>query len=440
MEQIPEQMFISLHLKDHPVLKESKLYKIKYLQMLQNFVGQYAENNSYAEAMLNAYYNKFLGISLPLPGVEINEPTKSDLYSFFLTALQYQFVFITDCLLICAYKNMSTAQKIMTEFKPLFKFDDVALDSLFNALYNRQIVGENIKSAKAAVDCWQKNLRFMRQPGLRILVTANMSAGKSTLINAIVGKRLNRTAQEACTAHLCCLYNKPFEDDLTHLVSPKLVYDASEQDILDSQKDCDCTLTTYYRTCEPLPKQVCIIDTPGVNSAMNKEHGNLTKQALQNEKYDKLVYIFNANQLGTNDEFDYLKYLSENVPAEKLVFVVNKLDTFNQKRDSINESLQGINDILLKFGYKKPVVCPVSAYFALLLKMKQANCVLDDNEQDDLNLYIRKYNRQYFNLWPYYEANLKIKNINNSQNEIFIELAMKSGLYGLEQILFDNLL
>lgn len=440
MEQIPEQMFISLHLKKHPVIKESRLYKIKYLQMLQHFVRLYAENNFYAEAMLNAYYSKFLKTNLHLSDTAIIEPTKSELYSFFLSALQYQFIFITDCLLICAYKNMTTAQKIMAEFKPLFNSGDVALDSLFNALYNRQLAGDNIKSAAVAIDCWQKNLRFMRQPGLRILVTANMSAGKSTLINAIVGKRLNRTAQEACTGHLCQLYNKPFEDDLTHLVAPKLIYNANEQEILNSQKDCDCTLTTYYQTFEPLQKQVCIIDTPGVNSAVNKEHGNLTKKALKEEKYDKLVYIFNANQLGTNDEFDYLKYLSENVPAEKLIFVVNKLDTFNQKRDSISESIKGINDILNKFGYKKPVVCPVSAYFALLLKMKQEKCVLDDNEQDDLNLYIRKYNRQYFNLWPYYEANLKIKNINNSQNEIFIELAMKSGLYGLEQILFDNLL
>lgn len=436
MEQIPEQMFISLHLKDHPVLKESKLYKIKYLQMLQNFVGQYAENNSYAEAMLNAYYNKFLGISLPLPGVEISEPTKSDLYSFFLTALQYQFVFITDCLLICAYKNMATAQKIMAEFKPLFKFDDVALDSLFNALYNRRIVGENIKSATVAVDCWQKNLRFMRQPGLRILVTANMSAGKSTLINAIVGKRLNRTAQEACTAHLCCLYNKPFEDDLTHLVSPKLVYNASEQDILDSQKDCDCTLTTYYRTCEPLPKQVCIIDTPGVNSAMNKEHGNLTKQALQNEKYDKLVYIFNAEQLGTDEEIAYLRYIVDTVPQNKLIFVINKLDTFNCNEDSIKASIEDVGKDLTKVGCKKPIICPVSAQFAFLLKLKRSGCALNQKEKLIFDYFSEIFMMDDYDLSIYYKKQQRTKNRCLPIKDYFTEMSNKCGLYGFEQALF----
>lgn len=436
MEQIPEQMFISLHLKKHPVIKESRLYKIKYLQMLQHFVRLYAENNSYAEAMLNAYYSKFLKTNLHLSDTAIIEPTKSELYSFFLSALQYQFIFITDCLMICAYKNMTTAQKIMAEFKPLFNSGDVALDSLFNALYNRQLAGDNIKSAAVAIDCWQKNLRFMRQPGLRILVTANMSAGKSTLINAIVGKRLNRTAQEACTGHLCQLYNKPFEDDLIHLVSPKLVYNASEQEILNSQKDCDCTLTTYYQTFEPLQKQVCIIDTPGVNSAVNKEHGNLTKKALKEEKYDKLVYIFNAEQLGTDEEIAYLRYIIDNVPNDKLIFVINKLDTFNSNEDSIKASIEDVGKDLTKVGCKRPIICPVSAQFAFLLKLKRSGCALNQKEKLIFDYFSEIFMMDDYDLSIYYKKQQRTKNRCLPIKDYFTEMANKCGLYGFEQALF----
>lgn len=436
MEQIPEQMFISLHLKKHPVIKESRLYKIKYLQMLQHFVRLYAENNFYAEAMLNAYYSKFLKTNLHLSDTAIIEPTKSELYSFFLSALQYQFIFITDCLLICAYKNMTTAQKIMAEFKPLFNSGDVALDSLFNALYNRQLAGDNIKSAAVAIDCWQKNLRFMRQPGLRILVTANMSAGKSTLINAIVGKRLNRTAQEACTGHLCQLYNKPFEDDLTHLVAPKLIYNANEQEILNSQKDCDCTLTTYYQTFEPLQKQVCIIDTPGVNSAVNKEHGNLTKKALKEEKYDKLVYIFNAEQLGTDEEMAYLRYIIDNVPNDKLIFVINKLDTFNSSEDSIKASIEDVGKDLTKVGCKRSIICPVSAQFAFLLKLKRSGCALNQKEKLIFDYFSEIFMMDDYDLSIYYKKQQRTKNRCLPIKDYFTEMANKCGLYGFEQALF----
>ena len=41
----------------------------------------------------------------------------------------------------------------------------------------------------------------------RLLVVANMSAGKSTLINALVGYRLNRTRTTVCTNRICKLYN-----------------------------------------------------------------------------------------------------------------------------------------------------------------------------------------------------------------------------------------
>ena len=49
---------------------------------------------------------------------------------------------------------------------------------------------------------------FVSQKERRVIVTANMSAGKSTLINALIGKPLARTSQEVCTGNVCYLFNK----------------------------------------------------------------------------------------------------------------------------------------------------------------------------------------------------------------------------------------
>ena len=58
-------------------------------------------------------------------------------------------------------------------------------------------------NAAELVSFWIREQKFFELPIKTVLVTATMSAGKSTLINAIVGKRLMRTAQEACTGHIC---------------------------------------------------------------------------------------------------------------------------------------------------------------------------------------------------------------------------------------------
>ena len=66
-------------------------------------------------------------------------------------------------------------------------------------------------------------------------------------------------------------------------------------------------------------KRVCLIDTPGVNSAINRNHGRITKKALTNEKFDKVIYVLNANKLGTEEEMAYLKWFVNNVYYPQMV-------------------------------------------------------------------------------------------------------------------------
>ena len=178
-----------------------------------------------------------------------------------------------------------------------------------------------------------------------------------------------------------------------------------------------------------------MIDTPGVNSALYKEHGELTRNVLSSYTYDKVVYVFNANKLGTDEELDYLKYISEHIPKNKIVFVINKLDNYRNIDDSIETSIDGVRNDLARFGYEDPVICPISAYFAFLIKMKQYGEQLSEDEQDIFDWYAKKFHKPEYDLSRYYETTPE----SMSFNEDFLNiLCNRCGLYGLETILFGS--
>ncbi|MCL1987748.1 MAG: 50S ribosome-binding GTPase [Firmicutes bacterium] len=240
---------------------------------------------------------------------------------------------------------------------------------------------------------------------LRLMITGTMSAGKSTLINAIIGEKLAKTAAETVTAQIS---------------------------YFDSKK-------ISFKTLVKPAKSVVIIDTPGVNAALNPEHAEITHVALgkkgkkgknfeDNEKaeiYDKLIYIFNADRLGTEDEMEHLEYIAENVPKDKLIFVLNKVDNFDSADDSIEESLAKLKKDLLANGFPKPKVFPISAHFALLLKLQKSD-QLSRHEQRTLASYVDIFSEPDYDLSQFY-----------GENQASNNLAYKCGIFWLERILFE---
>lgn len=70
------------------------------------------------------------------------------------------------------------------------------------------------------------NRKFITNEPIKVIITANMSAGKSTLLNALVGKKVNKTQNDACTAKIHKIVNKPFEDNLCYELDYLLDLDA----------------------------------------------------------------------------------------------------------------------------------------------------------------------------------------------------------------------
>ena len=52
------------------------------------------------------------------------------------------------------------------------------------------------------------DIEFRSKPLKKVLVVATMSAGKSTLINALIGNKINKVASTVCTNKIRLVYNK----------------------------------------------------------------------------------------------------------------------------------------------------------------------------------------------------------------------------------------
>lgn len=163
---------------------------------------------------------------------------------------------------------------------------------------------------------------------------------------------------------------------------------------------------------------------------MNRQHGKITKSALEKREYDIIVHVLNAQRLGTDEEIAHLRWIKHNIQDCEVVFVLNKLDVFKSKEDDINKSIALVRRDLEKIGFINPIVCPISAYFAFLIKQKRLGMDLTEDDKDEYDLYTKKFNKPVYDLSRFYPE----YQIKSNDDEATI-LLKKCGFYGFEKII-----
>lgn len=119
---------------------------------------------------------------------------------------------------------------------------------------------------------------FKQQKEYSILVVGNMSAGKSTLINAIVGSKVERVKSTVCTSQLKYIYNKPYEDGITMTDGFSYAWtDKVDISVLDAMH-----IALHFKQ-GTRNRRCVLIDTPGVNYANESTHLNITANALNSK-------------------------------------------------------------------------------------------------------------------------------------------------------------
>lgn len=243
-------------------------------------------------------------------------------------------------------------------------------------------------------------------------VVATMSAGKSTLINALLNKKLMPSKQEACTAIIteikdtdnknfsATVYNNKGEVMETH---SSLTLDKMKQ--LNSNPE-----VSLIRTEGDIPfvdsrdTALVLVDTPGPNNSHNPEHKAATYEMLKKSAKTLVLYVMNAGNLRSDDDNNLLSYVAESMKVggkqskERFMFVVNKLDDFS-KEDSVESALEHAREYLENKGIMNPNIYPTSALTALNIRTLLNEIDLDDaidSDDDDIAataLKVRKFNR-----------------------------------------------
>ncbi len=100
-------------------------------------------------------------------------------------------------------------------------------------------------------------------------------------------------------------------------------------------------------------KEIEIVDTPGIDDP-NPVRSEVTKNWIS--KSDAVIYLLYAGQAFTNTDYDFINNYLFQIPPEKIIIVISKIDTL-QNKSSINSVINYVqNTIKQKLGEMGEVI------------------------------------------------------------------------------------
>ena len=432
---------------DHPIKNLKNEFKEQYVDALLAFVKGLLNNDNTARfichewcaSILDTSYEEMKGRKIDVNYEKVIKKglaLKRNGLSFF--RMKHQFFF--DVFYIIHMSKINNEDRI-NAYKTAYsilkkKYSNFFISGALNNTYGYFMNIMNQKNEKGKPFTFNDNkipselrMHYKKNASIdinqykKILVVANVSAGKSTLINAIIGKRINESRTTACTNRLNYIYSS-YNPGMT--INHKGVYDFSGFNSYFKSDQFVIGATDYKGI---LNEKVCIIDTPGINNAEDQNHKAITTKAIEDTKnYNVAIYVSNCQYFGTNDERELLIKLikttkSKNIP---IIFVLNQLDKFKTKEDSIEKVMNEYESDLIKMGVNNPVIIPVSSRYAMLLRTGAE----DEDEEFELDLLKKKFEKDFFDLPKYIKS--KIGNSYENRPDY------RSGICSLESAIIRN--
>ncbi len=214
-----------------------------------------------------------------------------------------------------------------------------------------------------------------------IAVCATMSAGKSTFVNALLGRDVLPARNEATTAKITSVYDKDKSNRMIGFVQTvgnriSECCDDVQLAKLDEWNNSSDVLRIFMQgDLDGIRNKnmiVAVHDTPGTNNSGDRGHHDITMQFLHENMMDALIFVANAEQLCTNDERELLSELLKKVVSPKtlpVLFVLNKADAIDPEKEELSQIITSYEKYLAELGFVNVTVLPVSSKAARLLKM-----------------------------------------------------------------------
>lgn len=244
------------------------------------------------------------------------------------------------------------------------------------------------------------------------LVVSTMSSGKSTLINALAGKELLPSKNSACTAKAAAILDNDMQDEFViHAVSSSGEYTLIEhatqkmvEKFNDTNEVSEIIIEGDIKGIKNSKKAMLLIDTPGINNCMDSSHSDITEKILQEYDEGLILYIINAQQIGTYDDELFLKRIAAKLrkcPMFSIIFVINKMDTIDPQREPLDGIIKNCWQYMEEKGIENPLIISVSSRAALLLKKVISGNELTEKDESDFALYYKRFKNDSFSLTNY---------------------------------------
>ena len=217
-----------------------------------------------------------------------------------------------------------------------------------------------------------------------VAVVATMSAGKSTLLNAMIGRSLLPTSCLACTSSIFSIVDVDGASDfeVRSNARGRAKWIRADKPILAAMNSSARSTIELRGDLPGIANfrrgnvRVRFIDTPGPNNFEDTEHSSILQRALAKCDYTALIFLLDASSLHVTDELATLNQVKEFLNRKHgkidVVFVLNRMDAAFEEDDcgkSLTEILENAKRFLTnRAQFSNPIVIPTWASLSLRLR------------------------------------------------------------------------
>lgn len=221
---------------------------------------------------------------------------------------------------------------------------------------------------------------------LRVHVIAATSAGKSTLINAMLRRELLPSSMAAKTSIVTEIADS---DDDSLVATCVRCAEESAPEPIDARRmaqlNDDCTIDRIkvrgrlpFATHGEL--RLVMVDTPGTTNERDSRHRATTEREMMESPHALVICVLSGSDPGLLSEYASLRDIASKITRNRrsrIVFVLNKLDEYAREQVELGETndprklaakLDRFADDLRANGFDDAVMLPVAARPALKIR------------------------------------------------------------------------
>jgi len=305
------------------------------------------------------------------------------------------------------YLQQECTKKITLSEPELSSNDQNIMIQLDEVIKNINSKGKEVFK-KEQLDSIQNSYENAKKAEFKVCVIATMSSGKSTLINALLGRDLLPSNTAACTATITTIRDQEqmvtFDvkcfDKKGKLVSERkdVTLEALENFNADTAiKQID--LIGSIPGIQSDKMKLFLVDTPGPNNSTNDDHEKLTNEIIHSDENTMVIYVMSPETIQSDDNNALLQSIAEVMQKDgkqaedRFLFVINKCDDLDpeDEDDTVKNVIQTTKNYLVKKGVHYPNLFPVTAEIAKLIRMDKRGEKITRRDKKEISNWIENF-------------------------------------------------